>query len=129
MHILGVTFYVKMHICPRFDAFSKISYYIRNFFSPFQGTFVPKIWVGGMSMIRKEKKYTACPKCLGNMRVRKDGSYKCRLCKSVYTHEEYIASVSKMLLSDINRWNESESKMADVRKLNMLLDKWNKQFE
>ena len=80
-------------------------------------------------MIRKEKKYTACPKCLGNMRMRKDGSYKCRLCKSVYTHEEYIASVSKMLLSDINRWNESESKMADVRKLNMLLDKWNKQFE
>ena len=58
-------------------------------------------------MIRKEKKYTACPKCLGNMKVRKDGSYKCRLCKSVYTHEEYIASVSKMLLSDINRWNES----------------------
>ena len=83
----------------------------------------------GISMIRKEKKYTACPKCLGNMKVRKDGSYKCRLCKSVYTHEEYIASVSKMLLSDINRWNESESKMADVRKLNMLLDKWNKQFE
>lgn len=83
----------------------------------------------GMSMIKKEKKYTACPKCLGNMKVRKDGSYKCRLCKSVYTHEKYIASVSKMLLSDINRWNESESKMADVRKLNMLLDKWNKQFE
>ena len=71
-------------------------------------------------MIKKEKKYTACPKCLGNMKVRKDGSYKCRLCKSVYTHEKYIASVSKMLLSDINRWNESESKMADVRKLNML---------
>ena len=83
----------------------------------------------GISMIRKEKKYTACPKCLGNMKVRKDGSYKCRLCKSVYMHEEYIASVSKMLLSDIKRWNDAERKNAEVRKLNILLDKWNKQFE
>ena len=83
----------------------------------------------GMSMIRKEKKYAACPKCLGNMKARKDGSYKCRLCKSVYMHEEYIASVTEMLMSDINRWNDSEQKMADVRKLNILLDKWNKQFE
>ena len=63
-------------------------------------------------MIRIEKKYTACPKCLGNMRVRKDGSYKCRLCKKEFTHEEYIASVSEMLLSDISRWNDSEQKMA-----------------
>ena len=80
-------------------------------------------------MIRKEKKYTACPKCLGNMKARMDGSYKCRLCKRVYTRVEYIASVSEMLLSDIKRWNDSERKMADVRKLNILLDKWNKQFE
>ena len=90
---------------------------------------MPELFVGGMRMIRKEKKYTACPKCLGNMRMRKDGSYKCRLCKSVYTHEEYIASATEMLLSDIRRWNDSERKMADVRKLNILLDKWNKQFE
>ena len=80
-------------------------------------------------MIRKEKKYTACPKCLGNMRVQKDGSYKCRLCKKEYTHEEYIERATEMLLSDIKRWNDSERKMADVRKLNILLDKWNKQFE
>ena len=80
-------------------------------------------------MIRKEKTYTACPKCLGNMKVRKDGSYKCRLCKKVYTHEEYIEKTTEMLLSDIKRWNDSERKMADVRKLNILLDKWNKQFE
>ena len=80
-------------------------------------------------MIRKEKKYTACPKCLGIMKARKDGSYKCRLCKKVYTHEEYIEKTTEMLLSDIKRWNDAEQKMADVRKLNILLDKWNKQFE
>ena len=119
----------KYDYCPRFDAFSKISSYIRNYFSPFQGTFVPELFVGGMRMIRKEKKYTACPKCRGNMKVRKDGSYKCRLCKKVYTHEEYIEKTTEMLLSDIKRWNDSERKMADVRKLNILLDKWNKQFE
>ena len=119
----------KYDYCPRFDAFSKISSYIRNYFSPFQGTFVPELFVGGMRMIRKEKKYTACPKCLGNMKVRKDGSYKCRLCKKVYTHEEYIEKTTEMLLSDIKRWNDAEQKMADVRKLNILLDKWNKQFE
>ena len=63
-------------------------------------------------MIRKEKKYTACPKCLGNMRVRKDGSYKCRLCKSTFTREEYVEKVSSMLLNDIQMYNQiAESKM------------------
>ena len=82
-----------------------------------------------MSMIRKKKQYTACPKCLGNMRVRKDGSYKCRLCKNTFTHEEYIERVLRMLLDDIERSNSAEQKMADIRKLNVLLDRWNKQFE
>lgn len=90
---------------------------------------MPEFDVGGICVIRKEKKYTACPKCLGNMKVRKDGSYKCRLCKKEFTHEEYIESVARMLLSDIQRANEAERKMADVRKLNILLDKWNKLFE
>ena len=55
MPILGVTFYVKMHICPRFDAFLNISYYIRNFFSPFQGTFVPELCVGGYEHDQKRE--------------------------------------------------------------------------
>ena len=80
-------------------------------------------------MIRKEKKYTACPKCFGNMRVRRNGSYKCRLCKNVYTHEEYIEKVSRMLLDDIERANKAEQKMAEVHKLNVLLDRWYKQFD
>ena len=80
-------------------------------------------------MIRIKKKYTACPKCLGNMRVRRNGSYKCRLCKNTFTHEEYIERVSRMLLDDIERSNNAEQKMADIRKLNVLLDRWNKQFD
>lgn len=57
-------------------------------------------------MIKREKKYTACPKCYGNMRLRKNGSYKCRLCKREFTREEYIESIASILVDDIKLFNQ-----------------------
>lgn len=57
-------------------------------------------------MISKEKKYTACPKCYGNMRLKRNGSYKCRLCKREFTRKEYIESIASMLVDDIKLFNQ-----------------------
>lgn len=57
-------------------------------------------------MTKKENSYTACPKCYGNMRLRRNGSYKCRLCKREFTREEYIERIASMLVDDIKLFNQ-----------------------
>lgn len=71
-------------------------------------------------MIKKKEQYIACPKCYGILRVRRNGTYKCKLCKSTYTHDEYIESVSRLLASDIQNYNHIAESYVRV----YVLKKW-----
>ena len=57
-------------------------------------------------MIREKKGYIACPKCDGQLKQKRNGTLKCRLCGTTFTHEEYIQSISQLLLDDIVMFNQ-----------------------
>ena len=57
-------------------------------------------------MFRNKTRFIACPDCGGPLKEKRNGSYKCRLCKCRYTHEEYIEKNAKQLFQLIDHSND-----------------------